>query len=187
MLFGQMITRIQFENKYMIYTRRSPSINIHTNQKYEFNDEQRSSIQSECNFQIICRHIVENGCNEMGKNALQCGILCTEMGAIKNVNLPDNTTDMNNTIKHPENRPTLNVVHGLDRSPSGGTRSRFMARCRSPPSSSFVTTFSVSLMIRSMSLFVKKCDVSTCSCRHLAPWSTRSSLSCFFKIFRKPV
>ena len=51
-----------------------------------------------------------------------------QIECVFNGNLPDNTTDMNKTIKHPENNPTLNVVHGLCCSPSGGTRNRFMAR-----------------------------------------------------------
>lgn len=45
----------------MIDTRRSPSINIHTNQEDKFDNEQWSSVQTECNFQIIRRYIVENG------------------------------------------------------------------------------------------------------------------------------
>lgn len=57
-------------------------------------------------------------------------------------------------IKDPEKRPTLNVVQGDCCSPNGGTRSRFMALCLSPPSNSLVTKFSVSFIKLSMSLFV---------------------------------
>lgn len=90
-------------------------------------------------------------------------------------------------MKLPEKSPTLNVVHGLCCSPNGGTRKRFIALCLSPDSNFSVTVASHSAIIRSMSLFVKKCDDSTCSLCHLAPSCTRSSLSCFFKIFLNPV
>lgn len=69
-------------------------------------------------------------------------------------NLPDNMTATRSTIKDPENRPTLKVVQGLCCSPRGGTRNLFMALCLSPPSKSCVTVASVSLISRSMSLFV---------------------------------
>jgi len=71
-----------------------------------------------------------------------------------NTDLPDNTTARNSTINEPEKSPTLKVVQGLCCSPSGGTLSLFMAFWRSPPSSSVVTVVSVSLIKRSMSLFV---------------------------------
>lgn len=71
-----------------------------------------------------------------------------------NLYSPDNITAISRTMNDPENSPTLNVVHGDCCSPNGGTRSLFMAFCRSPASKSFVTVFSVSLINLSISLFV---------------------------------
>lgn len=86
--------------------------------------------------------------------------------------LPESITAINNMIKAPEKRPTLNVIHGERCSPSGGTLSRFIARCLSPCSKSRVTKASVSAISLSISLPVWKIATSTCSARHLAPTST---------------
>ena len=91
------------------------------------------------------------------------------------INLPDKTTATKRIIKLPENKPTLKVVQGLWCSPSGGTRKRFMARWRSPPSRSLVTVASVSWIRLSISLDVQKCEVSTHSIRHFDPVSTDKS------------
>lgn len=41
--------------------------------------------------------------------------------------LPEIKIETNKTIRHPKYSPTLKVVHGLCVSPSGGTRSLFIA------------------------------------------------------------
>lgn len=90
--------------------------------------------------------------------------------------LPDIKAIADNTIKLPLKRPNLKVVHGfVVCSPNGGTLNRFIALWRSPPSRPFVTNVSVSRIIRSISLFVAKCDVSTHSVRHLLPASDESN------------
>ena len=53
---------------------------------------------------------------------------------------------------------TLKVVQGDCLSPKGGTRSRFMAFCLSPPSNSAVTVASVSAISLSMSYRRKNCN-----------------------------
>lgn len=99
--------------------------------------------------------------------------------------IPERTTATDRIIKLPENKPTLKVVHGLWCSPSGGTRRRFMARCRSPPSRSFVTVASVSCINLSISLDVKKCDVSTHSTLHFEPASTDNNWKKYDNTFIK--
>ena len=87
------------------------------------------------------------------------------------------------TTKAPRKSPTLNVIQGLWCSPKGGTLSRFMARPRFPPSSSWITSDSVSEIILLISRLVWKCDGSTRSMRHRAPASVFRS---YISVMKRP-